>query len=120
MYIHVCIYIYIYIYMYIYARQAECKYSHWSQFQRICVVKDHTPGLHNKIPAHKIFARVWVAQEPFFSLVAAKTSQGLGPKRRKSCDGDRVYKHILYILPYLIMSYNVYDHTNIYYIFSLI
>ena len=23
----------------------------------------HTPGLHNKIPAHKIFARVWVAQE---------------------------------------------------------
>ena len=22
-----------------------------------------TPGLHNKIPAHKIFARVWVAQE---------------------------------------------------------
>ena len=26
-----------------------------------------TTGLHNKIPAHKIFARVWVAQEPFFS-----------------------------------------------------
>ena len=26
-----------------------------------------TPGLHNKIPAHKIFARVWVAQESFFS-----------------------------------------------------
>ena len=23
-----------------------------------------TPGLHNKIPAHKIFAKVWVAQEP--------------------------------------------------------
>ena len=26
-----------------------------------------TPGLHNKIPAHKIFARVWVAQQSFFS-----------------------------------------------------
>ena len=25
------------------------------------------PGLHNKIPAHKIFARVWVAQKSFFS-----------------------------------------------------
>ena len=25
-----------------------------------------TPGLHNKIPAYKIFARGWVAQEPFF------------------------------------------------------
>ena len=26
-----------------------------------------TPGLHNKIPAHKIFARVWVAQKSFCS-----------------------------------------------------
>ena len=25
-----------------------------------------TPGLHNKIPAHKIFARGWVAQTSFF------------------------------------------------------
>ena len=23
--------------------------------------RNHTPGLHNKIPANKIFARVWVA-----------------------------------------------------------
>ena len=49
-----------------------------------------TPGLHNKIPAHKIFARVWVAQKSLFSLVAAKIFQGLGPKRRESCNGDRV------------------------------
>ena len=27
----------------------------------------NTPGLHNKILAHKIFARVWVAQGSFFS-----------------------------------------------------
>ena len=27
----------------------------------------NTPGLHNKIPANKIFARVWVAQEPICS-----------------------------------------------------
>ena len=27
-----------------------------------------TPGLHNKIPAHKMFARVWVAQESFFPI----------------------------------------------------
>ena len=26
-----------------------------------------TPGLHNKIPAHKIFTRGWVAQKPIFS-----------------------------------------------------
>ena len=63
----------------------------------ICIVSPllsircRTPGLHNKIPAHKIFARVWVAQESFLSYVAAKIFQGLGPKRRESCNGDRVY-----------------------------
>ena len=49
-----------------------------------------TPGLHNKIPAHKIFARGWVAQEPIFYTINAKIFQGLGPKRGESCDGDRV------------------------------
>ena len=50
-----------------------------------------TPGLHNKIPALKIFARGWVAQESiFFYTINAKTFQGLGPKRRESCNGDRV------------------------------
>ena len=44
-----------------------------------------TPGLHNKIPALKTFARGWVAQES-----NAKIFQGLGPKRRESCNGDRV------------------------------
>ena len=50
-----------------------------------------TPGLYNKIPAHKIFARGWVAQEPIFYTINAKMFQGLGPKRRESCNGDRVY-----------------------------
>ena len=36
---------------------------------------------------------VWVAQEPIFYTINAKTYQGLGPKRRESCDGDRVYLH---------------------------
>ena len=39
----------------------------------------------------KIFARGWIAQEPIFYTVNAKIFQGLGPKRRESCDGDRVY-----------------------------
>ena len=51
----------------------------------------NTPGLHNKIPAHKIFARVWVAQESIFYTINAKIFQGLGPKRRESCNGDWVY-----------------------------
>ena len=48
-------------------------------------------GLHNKIPALKIFARGWVAQESIFYTINAKIFQGLGPKRRESCNGDRVY-----------------------------
>ena len=55
-----------------------------------CFGDDSTPGLHNKIPAHKIFARGWVAQKLFCSQVVAKTFQGLGPKRRESCNGDRL------------------------------
>ena len=31
---------------------------------RNCSALRVTPGLHYNIPAHKIFARVWVAQEP--------------------------------------------------------
>ena len=27
----------------------------------------YTPGLHNKIPAYKMFARGWVAQQPICS-----------------------------------------------------
>ena len=80
-YIDVCVYIYIYIYKQgrldgmLLRRRFACLF---------------TPGLHNKIPAHKIFARVWVAQKSFCSLVAAQIFQGLGPKRRESCNGDRV------------------------------
>ena len=54
-----------------------------------------TPGLHNKIPAYKIFARGCVAQKSFFLQVVAKIFQGLGPKRRESCNGDRVYGQFL-------------------------
>ena len=57
---------------------------------------DSTPGLHNKIPAYNIFARGWVAQICFFSLVAAKIFQGLGPKRPESSNGDRVYEPIVH------------------------
>ena len=86
--------IYIYIYIYIYNHREvygwEWSYSDHANpmFQATWRA---TPGLHNKIPAHKIFARVWVAQKSFSSLVAANIFQGLGPKRQKSCYGDRVY-----------------------------
>ena len=59
-------------------------------FWRVEYFAPNTPGLHNKIPARKTFARVCAAQESFLSHVAAKIFQGLGPKRRESCNGDRV------------------------------
>ena len=34
-----------------------------------------TPGLHNKIPPHKIFARVWIAQELCFTLSTLRFSR---------------------------------------------
>ena len=68
-----------------------------AHFQEGRQQRKHLPGgplLHpvsiTRFP-HKIFARVWVAQEPICYIINAKTFQGLGPKRQKSCDGDRVY-----------------------------
>ena len=47
---------YTYIYIYIYVSKSNVGRG------------DGTPGLHNKIPAHKIFARVWVAQKSLFFI----------------------------------------------------
>ena len=87
MYVYIYIYIYIYIHIYIYIYifnthvcvQAPLR-SHGTRAGRAlthcsCLGGNQTrvtPGLHNKIPAHKIFARVWVAQEPICSQVVAK------------------------------------------------
>ena len=39
-------------------------------------LKIPTPGLHNKIPALKIFARGWVAQESICTLSTLRFSRG--------------------------------------------
>ena len=78
-YIHTYIYKYIYIYIHIYVCMwytihARVKHRDASPFSqpRNCRRKENssrshppprTPGLHNKIPAHKIFARVWVRKD---------------------------------------------------------
>ena len=59
-----CMYIYIYIYIVGTAQfqhileplARERLDTRWSKYPS-------TPGLHNKIPAYKIFARGWVAQK---------------------------------------------------------
>ena len=90
------IYIYVYTCIYIYIHTHLAIYTVWSMYLKLFLGNlsyskiQLTPGLHNNIPAHKIFARVWVAQEPIFYTINGKTFQGLGPKRRESCDGDWV------------------------------
>ena len=72
-------YVYVYIYIYIHTYDRDIVYRavpyHTIPYHSLsCVnlsylirhVSCHTTGLHNKIPAHKIFARVWVAQKSFF------------------------------------------------------
>ena len=55
---HTHVYLYVYIYIYIYICFLRCAHA-WLLGALL------TPGLHNKIPAHKIFARGWVAQKSF-------------------------------------------------------
>ena len=79
----------------------------------------YTPGLHNKIPAYNIFVRGWVAQKSFVSQVVAKIFQGLGPKRRESSNGDRVYVCSLvgvhvYIHTYMHKCINAYIYIYTY------
>ena len=62
-----CVYIYIYT-LFVYVLSIVCcNCSIVSQLGSPESVRasDSTPGLHNKIPALKIFARGWVAQESF-------------------------------------------------------
>ena len=84
---HLCIYASVHLCMCAYAhlcgcvcvcvcRACMCAYMCVRIRARVCLgdedslttlswLRGTTPGLHNKIPAHKIFARVWVAQKSF-------------------------------------------------------
>ena len=69
-YTYVCVYTYIYIYIYMYMHIYVYAYIYIYMHTYIHPHMDskHTPGLHSKIPAHKIFARVWAAQKSFFLI----------------------------------------------------
>ena len=41
---------------------------------KVTDASNRTPGLHNKIPAYKIFARGWVAQKSICYTINAKKS----------------------------------------------
>ena len=44
-----------------------------------------------RFPLRRFSPGAGLLRNRFFSYVAAKTFQGLGPKRRESCNGDRVH-----------------------------
>ena len=54
----------------------------------------YTSGLHKQDSRLEDFPQGLGCSDMFFSLVAAKIFQGLGPKRRESSKGDRVYDTI--------------------------
>ena len=68
---YVCVslslYIYTYIYIYIYLYAQDSRPDTRGVDPRHEQDRRSTAVLHNKIPPHKIFARVWVAQEPICS-----------------------------------------------------
>ena len=64
----------------------------------ICQPGSATPSSHHKIFPRNIFPRVGLPRNLFLigSLTTAlRFSQGLGPKRPESCDGNRVYGSFL-------------------------
>ena len=64
--LYICITLYIYIYICVGLRSYIYSYD-CSYIVPVSLIQS-TPGLHNKIPAHKIFARVCVAQESLFFI----------------------------------------------------
>ena len=44
-----------------------------------------------RFPLSRFSPGAGLLRSPFFYTINAKTFQGLGPKRRESCNGDRVY-----------------------------
>ena len=100
-YIYIYIHIYIYIYTYVYTSLSLSLYIYIYIY------------IHNQFPSGELPIGGQISPHPVsitrfpltrfspgagllryvFSLVAVKTFQGLGPKRRESCNGDRVYRY---------------------------
>ena len=55
------------------------------------------PGIHpvsiTRFPLSRFSPGAGLLRSPFVYTINAKIFQGLGPKRRESCNGDRVYFH---------------------------
>ena len=136
-YVYVCVYIYIYVYtcihvclyIYIYIHIRPCC-DLWSPRRLLQgMLVRSTPNSHHKNSLHKICSKGWVARAPLYWLVilqfdtiCAKTFQGLGPLRPKSCDENRVYAESANKNRYVyIYRYNTYIYIYMYiYIYIMI
>ena len=87
-YIYICMYIYAHIYIYIYTQRERERDTHIYVYMYVfrCV----HPVSITRFPLTRLSPGSGLLRNPFLSQVA-KIFQGLGPKRRKSCNGDRVY-----------------------------
>ena len=68
-------------------------FNKWCRMVLGCV--DLHPVSITRFPLTRFSPGSGLLRNRFCSLVAAKIFQGLGPKRRESCNGDRVYGLVL-------------------------
>ena len=85
-----------------------------------------------RFPLTRFSPGAGLLRNPFVYTINAKIFQGLGPKRRESCNGDRVYRHgtvgpsaILYIHSYgihipMILDTFLYIYIPIFHIYIYI
>ena len=92
------IYTYIYIYIYIYISSSSDYYSYYYYiivliFYIIVYYSIHPVSITR---SQDFRQGLGCSGIHFFYTINAKTFQGLGPKRRESCNGDRVYSTLFY------------------------
>ena len=140
MYVCICIYIYIYMHTYIYYT------SLYHAMLWYTWLSSQGPGIHSSsryvcmyvcicvytyiyIYTHPVSITRFLLtrfspgsgllRNPLFYTIKAKIFQGLGPKRRESCNGDRVYifthTHIfVYLYNHITMQSYIYTYIYIY------
>ena len=84
--------IYIYIYIYIHILHIRLAAPRGALPERARGGRAVHPVSITRFPLSRFSPGAGLLRNPFFYTIHAKIFQGLGPKRRESCNGDRVYE----------------------------
>ena len=104
-----CTYIYIYIYIYVY-REGEVHRERDAKFSTIkCLLH---PVSITRFPLRRFSPGAGLLRNPFVHRWWLKIFQGLGPKRRESSNGDRVYMLGIMMCLYQNVGYNTIKYRD--------